>query len=183
MYNLNLSSDELENFFDERAEKKIRIKTSEDVVVNQVGRELYNKFFRGYTRKMWDLDPSELDDSVTARVPTPTNTDNRYFTDTYQFMPANGYTHMFQKMLAHPNIEVTLNTDYKEIIDMIPHEKLIFTGAVDDYFNYCYGRLPYRSLDFKFETLNKKNFQYTGTINYPNENDYTRITEFKHLTE
>ena len=182
MYDLNLTSDELENFFEERAEKKSRIKTSEDVVVNKVGRELYEKFFRGYTRKMWDLDPSELDASVTARVPTRTNTDNRYFTDTYQFMPAHGYTHMFQNMLAHPNIKVMLNTDYKEIIDMIPHEKLIFTGPVDEYFNYCYGKLPYRSLDFKFETLNKKNFQCTGTINYPNENAYTRITEFKHLT-
>jgi UDP-galactopyranose mutase len=182
LYGLNLNSSEVESFFAARAEKVAGVKTSEDVVVSKVGRELYEKFFRGYTRKMWDLDPSELDASVTARVPTRTNRDDRYFTDTYQAMPLHGYTQMFQKMLTHKNIKIMLNTDYKEIIDMIPYKNLIFTGPVDEYFNYCYGKLPYRSLEFKFETIDQEVFQPTGTVNYPNEQLYTRITDFKYLT-
>jgi UDP-galactopyranose mutase len=182
LYGLNLNSSEVETFFASKAEKVAGVKTSEDVVVSKVGRELYEKFFRGYTRKMWDLDPSELDASVTARVPTRTNRDDRYFTDTYQAMPLYGYTHMFQNMLSHKNIKVMLNTDYKEIIDFIPYKNLIFTGPVDEYFNYCYGKLPYRSLEFKFETVNQEVFQPTGTVNYPNEQLYTRITDFKYLT-
>ena len=150
--------------------------------MSKVGRELYEKFFRGYTRKMWDLDPSELDASVTARVPTRTNRDDRYFTDTYQAMPLYGYTVMFQNMLSHKNIKVMLNTDYKDIIDIIPYKNLIFTGPVDEYFNYCYGKLPYRSLEFKFETIDREFFQATGTVNYPNDQLYTRITDFKYLT-
>jgi UDP-galactopyranose mutase len=182
LYGLNLNSSEVEDFFASRAEKVQRVKTSEDVVVSKVGRELYEKFFRGYTRKMWDLDPSELDASVTARVPTRTNKDDRYFTDTYQAMPLHGYTQMFRTMLTHPNIKIMLNTDYKEIIDIIPHKNLVFTGPVDEYFNYCYGKLPYRSLEFKFETVDEEVFQPTGTVNYPNEQLYTRITDFKYLT-
>jgi UDP-galactopyranose mutase len=182
LYGLNLNSSEVETFFASKAEKVAGLKTSEDVVVSKVGRELYEKFFRGYTRKMWDLDPSELDASVTARVPTRTNRDDRYFTDTYQAMPLYGYTQMFQNMLSHKNIKLMLNTDYKEIIDVIPYKNLIFTGPVDEYFNYCYGKLPYRSLEFKFETIDKEVFQETGTVNYPNEQLYTRITDFKYLT-
>lgn len=182
LYGLNLNSSEVESFFASKAEKVAGIKTSEDVVVSKVGRELYEKFFRGYTRKMWDLDPSELDASVTARVPTRTNRDDRYFTDTYQAMPLYGYTTMFQNMLKHPNIKVMLNTDYKDIIDLIPYHSLIFTGPVDEYFNYCYGKLPYRSLEFQFETVDREVFQPTGTVNYPNEQLYTRITDFKYLT-
>ena len=182
MYGLNLSSDQVEDFFASKAEKVDRIVTSEDVVVSKVGRELYEKFFRGYTRKQWDLDPSELDASVTARVPTRTNKDDRYFTDTYQAMPLHGYTKMFEKMLSHPNIKIMLNTDYKEIVDSIPYKHMIYTGPVDAYFNYCYGKLPYRSLEFKFETVEAEKFQSTGTVNYPNEHPYTRITDFKYLT-
>lgn len=182
MYGLNLNSTQVESFFESKAEKKDRILTSEDVVVCKVGRELYEKFFRNYTRKQWDLDPSELDASVTARVPTRTNRDDRYFTDTYQAMPSYGYTRMFQKMLSHPNIKVMLNTDYKEIVDVIPYKTMIYTGPIDSYFDYCFGRLPYRSLEFKFETHDMPVFQSTGTINYPNEQAYTRITEFKYVT-
>ena len=182
LYGLNLNSSQVEEFFASKAETVTRVKTSEDVVVSKVGRELYEKFFRGYTRKQWDLDPSELDASVTARVPTRTNRDDRYFTDTYQAMPLHGYTVMFQKMLAHPNIKIMLNTDYKEIIDVIPYKHLIYTGPVDAYFNYCYGKLPYRSLEFKFETIDAEYFQPTGTVNYPNEQAYTRITDFKYVT-
>jgi UDP-galactopyranose mutase len=182
LYGLNLNSSQVEEFFASKAEQINRVKTSEDVVVSKVGRELYEKFFRNYTRKQWDLDPSELDASVTARVPTRTNRDDRYFTDTFQAMPLHGYTAMFQKMLSHPNIKIMLNTDYKEVIDMIPHKKLIYSGPVDSYFDYCYGKLPYRSLEFKFETVDQEYFQPTGTVNYPNEQAFTRITDFKYLT-
>lgn len=182
LYGLNLSSDQVEDFFKARAEKVTRLVTSEDVVVSKVGRELYEKFFRGYTCKQWDLDPSELDASVTARVPTRTNKDDRYFTDTYQAMPLHGYTKMFEKMLSHLNIHIMLNTDYKDVLDVIPYKQLIYTGPIDSYFDYCYGKLPYRSIDFHFETHEKEWYQQTGTINYPNTQAYTRITEFKYLT-
>jgi UDP-galactopyranose mutase len=182
MYGLNLNSDEVNSFFESKAEKKDQILTSEDVVVNSVGRELYEKFFRNYTKKQWDLDPSELSASVTARIPTRTNRDNRYFTDTYQSMPLHGYTRMFESMLGHKNIHIMLNTDYKEVMNEISYKKLIYTGPVDEYFDYRFGKLPYRSIDFKFETLDQENFQETGTINYPNDYAFTRITEFKYLS-
>lgn len=182
LYGLTLCSSQVEDFFSSRAEKIEKVKTSEDVVVSKVGRELYEKFFKGYTKKQWDLDPSELDASVTARVPTRTNKDDRYFTDTYQAMPSDGYTKMFEKMLAHPGIKVMLQTDYKEVIDSIPYKQMIYTGPVDSYFDFCYGKLPYRSLEFKFETIESEAYQPTGTVNYPNEQSYTRITDFKYLT-
>jgi UDP-galactopyranose mutase len=182
LYGLNLCSSQVDAFLESKAEKKDKILTSEDVVVTKVGKELYEKFFKGYTKKQWALDASELDASVTARIPTRCNKDDRYFTDTYQAMPAQGYTRMFQKMLQHSNIKVMLNTDYKEIIDTIPFKKMIYTGPIDYYFDYCYGKLPYRSLDFKFETIENEIYQPTGTVNYPNEHPYTRVTEFKYLT-
>jgi len=182
LYGLKLTSFELEAFFASVAEPKERVLTSEDVVVSKVGRELYEKFFRGYTRKQWGLDPSELDASVTARVPTRTNRDDRYFTDTYQAMPLHGYTKMFGKMLAHPNVKVMLNTDYRELEGLIPYREVIYTGPVDAFFDYRYGRLPYRSLEFKHETHHQATYGPTGTVNYPNEHPYTRVTEFKYLT-
>jgi UDP-galactopyranose mutase len=182
LYGTNLVSSEVEAFFAERAEKRESIKTAEDVVVGRVGRELYEKFFRGYTRKQWGIDPSELDSSVTARVPTRTNRDDRYFTDTYQAMPLHGYTRMFERILKHPKIKVLLNTDYREIHKTIPYKQMIFTGPVDEYFGFRLGKLPYRSLEFQHQTLNQTKFQPVGTVNYPNEYAYTRITEFKYLT-
>src|ERR1700712_5329013 len=182
LYGLNLNSGEVDAFLESKAEKKSPVLTSEDVVVNKVGRELYEKFFKGYTKKQWDLDPSELDASVTARIPVRTNRDDRYFTDTFQAMPLHGYTRMFETMLNHPNIKVMLNTDYKEIIDSIPYKQMIYTGPIDYFFDYCYVKLPYRFLSFKFETIDTTQFQPTGTVNYPNEHAYTRITEFKYLT-
>jgi len=182
LYGMHLTSSEVEEFLQSKAELKNRILTSEDVVVNKVGRELYEKFFKGYTRKQWDLDPSELDASVTARIPVRSNRDNRYFTDKFQGMPLLGYTRMFENMLSHPNIKIMLNTDYKEIRDLIPHREMIYTGPIDYFFDYCYGKLPYRSLEFRFETLDCETYQSTGTINYPNEHPYTRSTEFKYLT-
>jgi UDP-galactopyranose mutase len=182
MYGLNLTSFQLEEWFESVAEKVPVIKTSEDVVVSKIGRELYEKFFKNYTRKQWAMDPSELDKSVTSRVPTRTNRDNRYFTDTYQAMPLHGYTRMFENMLAHPNIKVMLNTDYREIMNVIPFKEMIFTGPVDEFFDYKFGKLPYRSLEFKHETLNTETFLPTAVVNYPNEHAYTRVTEFKYLT-
>jgi UDP-galactopyranose mutase len=182
LYGLNLSSDEVTGFLNDKAEKISPVLSSEDVVLSNVGGELYEKFFRGYTKKQWDLDPSELNASVTARIPTRNNKDNRYFTDTYQVMPLHGYTKMFEKMLDHPKIHIMLNTNYRDILSEISYRKMIFTGPVDEYFDYCYGKLPYRSIDFKFETYDKEVFQETGTINYPNDYDFTRITEFKYLS-
>ena len=145
-------------------------------------RDSYEKFFRGYTRKQWALDPSELDASVTARVPTRTNRDGRYFTDTFQAMPRDGYTRMFEAMLDHPRISVLLGTDYRDVAATIPHGALVYTGCVDEYFGYRFGRLPYRSLRFEHQTLPVERVQDVGTINFPNEHPYTRVTEFKHLT-
>lgn len=182
LYGLHLSCEQVETFYSAKAEKVDQIRTSEDVVVSKVGRELYEKFFKGYTRKQWDLDPSELDASVASRVPVRANKDDRYFTDSYQAMPSHGYTKMFRNMLSHPNIKVMLNADYKEIVDIIPYQRMIYTGPIDSFFDYCYGKLPYRSIEFKFDTLDMEVFQPTGTVNYPNEHAYTRTTEFKYLT-
>ncbi len=182
LYGLNLTSFQVEDFFASVAEQREQIRTSEDVVVSRVGRELYEKFFRNYTRKQWGLDPSELDASVTARVPTRNNRDDRYFTDTYQAMPLHGYTRMFENMLDHPNIKIMLNCDYREIEGAIPYRQMVFTGPVDEFFDYRYGKLPYRSMEFKHETVNAPVYQSAPVVNYPNDNLYTRITEFKYLT-
>jgi UDP-galactopyranose mutase len=180
--NSRFSSAELSAYFQSVAEPAAELRTSEDVIVSKVGRELYEKFFRGYTRKQWGLDPSELDASVTARVPVRTNRDARYFTDAYQAMPLHGYTRMFERMLDHPNINVLLGTDYREVEQIIPHDSLVYTGPIDEFFDHRFGVLPYRSLDFKFETLNTPVHQSAPVINYPNDYRYTRVTEFKYLT-
>ncbi len=182
LYGLQLTSFQLDEFFASVAEPCGQVRTSEDVIVSKVGRVLYDKFFRNYTRKQWGLDASELDASVTARVPVRSNRDDRYFTDTYQAMPLHGYTRMFARILSHPNIRVMLNTDYRDIEDLIPFGEMIYTGPVDEYFDFRFGKLPYRSLEFKFETIDRPVFQDAPVINYPNENPYTRCTEFKYLT-
>jgi len=182
LYGLKLSSFEMEQFLERVAEKREVIRNSEDVIVNKVGRELYEKFFRNYTLKQWGMDPSELDSCVAGRVPTRTNRDNRYFTDTYQAMPLYGYTRMFENMLDHPNIHILLKTDYSDIRSMFPTADLIYTGPVDEFFAYRFGKLPYRSLEFVHETLPVTQFQAAPVVNYPNEHLYTRITEFKYLT-
>jgi UDP-galactopyranose mutase len=182
LYGLDLNPEQLKVWLEQRAEPVEDIRTSEDVVVSVVGRELYEKFFRGYTRKQWGVDPSQLDKSVTARVPTRTNTDDRYFTDSYQYMPLKGYTAMFERMLSHPNIDIELGVDFEEVRHTRNYKRLIFTGPIDEYFQYCFGRLPYRSLSFKHVTLDKQWHQSVGVVNYPMTEDYTRITEYKHLT-
>jgi UDP-galactopyranose mutase len=187
LYGLDLRTDEeCQAFYDERAEPLDFIRTSEDAVVAKVGRDLYEKFFRGYTRKQWQRDPSELDRSVTSRIPTRTNTDDRYFTDDFQKMPAEGYTAMFERMLDHPNIEVRLETDFFAIRDDVERAHTVFTGPVDRYFDRCFGALPYRSLEFELrslETPGGRLEQPAGSINEPSEDvPYTRTTEFRHLT-
>lgn len=182
LYGLSLNALEVEGFLEKVRDKRTPVRTSEDVVINAVGKELYEKFFRGYTRKQWGLDPSELDACVTARVPTRTNRDDRYFTDSYQAMPLHGYTRMFEKILDHPNIKIALNCDYREISKEIAFKELIYTGPIDEFFDYEFGKLPYRSLEFKHETKDREFYQTAPVVNFPNDQLYTRITEFKYLT-
>ena len=182
LYGLNLSSEQLESWFTEQAEPVAEVRTSEDVVVSKVGRDLYRKFFEGYTKKQWGVYPSELDKSVTSRVPTRTNRDDRYFTDDYQYMPKGGYTRMFERMVSHPNIKIMLQTDYAEIKNTIPYRRTVFTGPVDEFFGFRLGKLPYRSLHFEHVTLNEEWHQPIAVVNYPQTEKYTRVTEYKHLT-
>jgi UDP-galactopyranose mutase len=186
LFDLDLKTDEeAADYLASRAEPVEEIRTSEDVVINAVGRELYELFFRGYTRKQWGLDPSELDKQVTSRIPTRTNTDDRYFSDTFQAMPLHGYTAMFENMLDHPLIEKRLGTDFREFKDRA-HEladHIIYTGPIDEYFDYRFGKLPYRSLRFDHRTLEEERFQPVAVVNYPSEDvPFTRISEYKHLT-
>ncbi|WP_292037152.1 MULTISPECIES: UDP-galactopyranose mutase [unclassified Brevundimonas] len=184
LYGLDLRSDEqAEAYLSSRAEPVDKVATSEDVVVSAIGRELYETFFRGYTRKQWGLDPSQLDRSVTARVPTRTSTDDRYFTDAFQAMPLHGYTRMFENMLDHPNIRVETGVDFRDVQAEVLYDHLVFTGPIDEFFDHRYGPLPYRSLAFRHETFDQATFQPAAVVNYPDEAvPYTRVTEYKHLT-
>lgn len=183
LYGLSMTSEQAAVFLAERAEPVATIRTSEDVVVNQIGRTLYEKFFRGYTRKQWGLDPSALDKSVTSRIPTRTNEDDRYFTDTFQMMPRDGYTRMFEQMLDHPRIDLLLDTDFKAVRDEVKFNHVIYCGPIDEYFDFQLGRLPYRSLRFEHQTLEQERYQPVAVVNFPDpEVPYTRITEYKHLT-
>ena len=184
LYGLELETDEeAEAYYQSVAEPVGEVRTSRDVVVGRVGRDLYERFFECYTRKQWAMDPSELDKSVTARVPVRTNTDDRYFTDTFQQMPLEGYTKMFERMLDHPGIDLMLGVDFADAKHGFSYDQLVWTGPVDEYFGHCYGPLPYRSLSFEHVTLDQETFQEAGTVNYPAEKyPYTRITEYKYLT-
>ncbi len=187
LYGLGLETEEdMERFLESRAEAVEYIRTSEDVVVAKVGRELYEKFFRGYTRKQWQRDPSELHSSVCARIPIRTNVDDRYFTDSFQKIPVDGYTAMFERILDHPLIDVSVGTDYWEVKDEIEHNQLVYTGPVDKFFGYRFGPLPYRSLEWELRnepTPDGRYLQPVGSVNEPSEDvPYTRITEFRHIT-
>lgn len=182
LYGLSLDSAGMEAFLESRREEVADIVTSEDVVVSTVGRDLYQKFFQGYTRKQWGLDPSQLSRIVTARIPTRTNRDDRYFTDRFQQMPAAGYTAMFEAMLDHPNIQLELGTSWSAVRDRPRARRIIYTGPIDEYFDHRYGRLPYRSLRFVHETRDVEWAQPVAVINYPQTEAFTRITEYKHLT-
>lgn len=183
LYDLTLDESGVAAYLEKVRQPREPILTSEDAVLNSVGHDLCEKFFRGYTKKQWGLDLAELSAGVAARIPTRTNTDDRYFSDTFQFMPADGYTAMFRRMISNPRIDLKLSTDFSEIRDSVTADHTIYTGPIDAYFNYCYGRLPYRSLRFEHSHLSdSQQYQQTGTVNYPNDHDFTRITEFKHLT-
>ena len=183
LYGLSLDESSIQAYFDRVREPRDLIRTSEDVVVNAVGRDLYEKFFRGYTRKQWGLDPSQLAASVAARIPTRTNRDDRYFTDRYQAMPSEGYTRMFERILDHPGIRVETGVDFFAIRHRTQARHVVYTGPIDAFYQHRFGPLPYRSLRFEHQHLSRTlRYQEVGTVNYPNEHAYTRITEFKHLT-
>src|SRR3954471_2962572 len=166
LYGLKLKTEaEVEAFFASQAEPRTAIRTSEDVVVSKVGRDLYEKLFRNYTRKQWGKDPSELDSLVTARIPVRTNRDDRYFTDRYQAMPKLGFTRMFENMLDHKNITVELGSDYQTVVKSVKFRELVFSGPVDEYFDFRFGQLPYRSLRFQHETLAQEYLQPVAVIN------------------
>jgi UDP-galactopyranose mutase len=182
LYNLNLNCFEMKQFLEEKAVDVGEVKTSRDVAISKVGRDIYEKIFETYTKKQWGVDPAELDTSVISRIPIRFNRDTRYFADKYQGMPAHGYTRMCENMIKNRNIKIMLNTDYKDIIDDLEYDTLIYTGPADEFYNYKHGRLAYRSIKFEFETLDREEYQKAPVVNYPNDYDYTRITEFKKLT-
>lgn len=183
LYGGSFTEQEARDFLAARAERIDDIRSSEDVVLSTVGRELYEKFFRGYTTKQWGRDPSALDRSVTARIPTRYNRDDRYFGDSFQSMPLEGYTKMFERMLDHPNIDVQVGCDFATVREQVEFDHLVYTGPLDEYFGFCHGRLPYRSLRFEHQTLDTTQFQPVAVVNYPSADvPYTRITEYRHLT-
>ncbi len=183
LYGLNLTEEGVADFLNEVKEPISAIKTSEDVVLSSVGKDLCDLFFRGYTKKQWGLDLSELSAGVAARIPTRTNDDDRYFTDQYQLMPIDGYGVMFNRMLDHPLISVQCDIDYFEIKNTVQVKHTVYTGSIDAFFSHQYGKLPYRSLSFEHSHIPTcDSYQQVGTVNYPNEHAYTRITEFKKLT-
>ncbi|WP_234264217.1 UDP-galactopyranose mutase [Hydrogenophaga sp. NFH-34] len=182
LYGLDLDEAGAAAFFERVREPREPVRSSEDVVLNSVGRDLYEKFFLNYTRKQWGMEPSQLKAGVAARIPTRTNTDDRYFTDTFQAMPLHGYTRMFENMLDHPNITVQTGVDFADV-DRTAFGHVVYTGPIDAYFGHRFGALLYRSLRFAHEHLpDVVQHQPVGTVNYPNDHAYTRITEFRHLT-
>lgn len=160
----------------------LKLRESADGDLKFLADYIYDKVFHQYTLKQWNLTPEELGPSVTARVPIYLSRDNRYFQDIYQGMPAQGYTELFRRMLDSPRIRLLLNTPFQDVQNEIQYKRLIFTGPIDEYFAGMHGELPYRSLRFEFQYRAEDRVQATGTVNYPNEYDFTRITEFKHLT-
>ncbi|MBW4655911.1 MAG: UDP-galactopyranose mutase [Kaiparowitsia implicata GSE-PSE-MK54-09C] len=184
LYGLDLKTDdETEEFLRSRAEPVDHITSARDVVINQVGSALYRTFFEGYSRKQWGVDPGQLDKAVTARVPTRSSADDRYFLDRFQALPLHGYTAMFENMVDHDNIELALGVDYHDLRADQLAPKIIYTGPIDEYFDHRFGPLPYRSLRFQHETLDQRRFQPVAVVNYPApDTPYTRITEYKHLT-
>jgi len=166
-FGLSLTEAEVPSFLASKAEPVATIRSSADVVLSTVGCALYEAFFRSYTRKQWGVDPSELDKSVTARIPVRTNDDDRYFGDRFQMMPRHGFTRLFENMLDHPNIALMLGTGHKDVRDDIEAAHMIYTGPVDEYFDFCYGPLPYRSLRFDHQTIDTETFQRVAVINYP----------------
>ncbi|KKB61945.1 UDP-galactopyranose mutase [Robbsia andropogonis] len=183
LYGLDLDESGVAAYLESVRIPKETLSSSEDVVLNSVGPDLANKFFRGYTKKQWGLDLAELSAGVAARIPTRSNDDDRYFKDSYQLMPVDGYTRMFERMLDHRNIQFFGGLDFSDVKNEFSYETLVYSGPIDEYYEFIYGKLPYRSLRFEHQHRSDVDqHQLVGTINYPNDYDYTRITEFKHLT-
>jgi UDP-galactopyranose mutase len=182
LYGLDLDPTALRAFFEARRVPMTAVRNSEDAIVSRVGRELYETLFAGYTRKHWGIDARELDASVCGRVPVRTSGDDRYFGDDFQAMPRDGYEALFARMLDHPNIELALGQRFEDLGKTVRYDRLVYTGPIDAYFEHCYGHLPYRSLRFEFESLNVDRYQDAAVVNYPGEEPFTRVTEFKHLT-
>jgi UDP-galactopyranose mutase len=182
LYGMSLTKSDIAEFYARQAVPIASVRSFEDAVVSQIGRGLYETFIRNYTRKQWGLDPAEIDASVAARIPARTDHDDRYFTDRYQAMPLHGYTRLFQRMLAHKNITLLLQADYRDLRHTLAARSVIYTGPIDEYFEHYYGPLPYRSLHFEFQTVAAERVQSVAVVNHPNQHAYTRVTEFKHLT-
>ena len=182
LYNTNLSQFEMVDFIESQKERVVPIKSSEDVALNNAGRDIYEKFFMNYTTKQWGVPPSELDPAVISRIPFRYNRDTRYFTDRYQGIPKAGYTKMCEQMIDRPNIKVMLNTDYKEVNNAIVYDKMIYTGPIDYFYDNQFGKLKYRSVRFEMEDHDCESFQNAAVVNYPNDYDFTRITEYKKIT-
>ncbi len=184
LYDKNFQTDEdVQKFYDSVKKKIYPITNSEEKIVSQVGEDLFEKFFKHYTRKQWGIEAKELSPSVLGRIPVRTNADDRYFTDKYQFMPKEGYAKMFEKMLSHKNIDVMLNTDYKTVVDKIKFDKMIYTGAIDYFFDYKFGKLPYRSIRFEYKYFELEYYQPVSQVNHVENNvEYTRVVEHKRLS-
>ncbi len=184
LYGFDFKSDEeIKKYLNSVRSNHRQIKNSEDIIVSQVGYDLFEKFFRNYTKKQWNLEPKELSPQVCGRIPVRYNDDCRYFTDKYQFMPKEGYTKMFERMLNHTHIEILLNIDYKRIVNEIKFDKLIYTGPIDYFFDYKFGKLPYRSIRFEFKNYQTKIMEQAAVVNYTDlSKDFTRVTEYKYLS-
>ncbi|BBE32103.1 UDP-galactopyranose mutase [Tepiditoga spiralis] len=184
VYGIEIGANEVREFLNKEVEKSKYNnppKNFKDAVVSQVGERLYEMFFKNYTIKQWERDPEELSAEIAKRIPVRENRDDRYFADKYQGIPLHGYTKMVENILDHENIAVLTGEDYFNIKDMFKPELTVYTGELDKFFDYKYGKLEYRSLDLKFKTLDQKEYQPVATVNYPNDYDWTRITEFKHF--
>lgn len=183
LFDLDLTAPEVAVWLERRAETYDRIDNSEDMIRSRIGRELYELFFRGYTRKQWGLDPAQLDATVCGRIPTRCDDDDRYFTDRFQAMPQDGFTEMVRRMVTRKGIDIALGVDYREAVARSRARRIVFTGPIDEFFDYRYGQLPYRSLRFEFETHDGPQYQSAACINEPDENvPYTRTTEYAFLT-
>ena len=182
LYGLNLDEDQVRMFYRHRREQRI-VASCEDEFLNVAGGELYELFFRGYTRKAWGVDPSQLDRQVAKRIPVRTSTDDRYFANRHQAMPKNGYTKMFEAMLEHPGIDIELGRPYRSS-DRSRARTVVYTGPVDQLFGYVHGRLSYRTIDFeRFHERSRGLVQPVAVINYPDPKlPYTRVSEFRHMT-
>jgi len=173
---------EMKKWLEENTEKIADPKNSEEIALTRVGRFLYEKMFKNYTIKQWDMEPKDLAASVMARIPVRTDFNDRYFSDKYEAQPKNGYAAFFQKMVDHENIEILLETDYFQMKNDLDYEKLFFSGKLDEFFEYKFGKLGYRSLKFEFTTYNQEHYISGPTVNYPNfEETFTRIVEYKYF--